>query len=194
MSEEKHEALSALVDGELSAGDEPWLLDQVLEDASLRRRWSSYHLIGDVMRKHVIDQRPLTGQVDYIARSATATRTVGSRGGGGLRPMAGLALAASVALVAVLGIFALTDAENGSLEVARESSGNPVPVAGRSEPSSVVAEATGIDPARMTWNDATPAVTNRLNGYLVTHNEYLSNGMRGMLPYARIVAYDEGRN
>jgi len=38
--------------------------------------------------------------------------------------------------------------------------------------------------------DAQPEVEARLNGYLVSHSEYLGNGMRGMLPYARIVGYD----
>lgn len=195
MSEEnKHEALSALVDGELSAEDESRLLNQVLDDTSLKRRWSTYHLIGDVMRKHVIDQHPLLNEFDHIADAAVPSRTLIPRGSGGLGPLAGLSLAASVAVVAILGIIAVTDGKNGSMEVARESSGIQVPVATGSEPRSVVAGAVGVDLASMTWNDATPSVTNRLNGYLVHHNEYLSNGMRGMLPYARIVAYDQGRN
>jgi len=46
---------------------------------------------------------------------------------------------------------------------------------------------------RLTWNDARPGVEARLNGYLLTHNEYLAGGVRGMLPYARIVGYDPGR-
>ncbi len=194
MSEEKHEALSALVDGELSVDDESRLFDQVIGDVSLRRRWSNYHLIGDVMRKHVIDQQPWKDQLDSIAGAGSPPRTMTRRGRGGLRPLAGMALAASVALVAILGLFALSDEESGSLEVARQSPQVQVPLAPVTEPSAVVAGAVGVDLARMTWNDATPSVTNRLNGYLVHHNEYLSNGMRGMLPYARIVAYDQGRN
>jgi hypothetical protein len=43
---------------------------------------------------------------------------------------------------------------------------------------------------RMTWNDARPAVEARLNAYLLNHNEYLAGGVRGMLPYARVVGYD----
>jgi sigma-E factor negative regulatory protein RseA len=190
MIEEKHEALSALVDGELSAENGRHLLDQVLEDNSLKVRWSTYHLIGDVMRTHVMDRQVLEGKVAQLANAPAPKQTVGRQRPGGLRPVAGLALAASVALVAVLGIFALTDTENAPVEVATKSAGIQVPVSVGSEPTSVVAGAVGIDLARMTWNDAAPAVTNRLNGYLVTHNEYLSHGMRGMLPYARIVAYD----
>ena len=194
MSEEKHEALSALVDGELPAEDGPRLLDQVLADLSLKRRWTAYHLIGDVMRKHVIDQQGLNGRVEQISDAAVSARTSTPRKSGGLRPLAGLALAASVALVAVIGLFALNDRDSVPVEVAANSAG--VQISGSPGPESipVVAGAAGIDLTRMTWNDAGPAVTNRLNGYLVTHNEYLSNGMRGMLPYARIVAYDGGQN
>jgi sigma-E factor negative regulatory protein RseA len=190
----KRETLSALVDGELSAEDESRLLDQLLDDVSLRRRWSTYHLIGDVMRKHVIDQHSLKHQLEQLAEAPTPALKVTPGARGGLGPLAGLAIAASVALLAVLGIFATTDGKNGSLEVAQQSPVIRVPAAPRPEPSSIIAGAVGVDLARMTWNDATPSVTNRLNGYLVTHNEYLSNGMRGMLPYARIVAYDQGRN
>ncbi|MDH5593931.1 MAG: anti-anti-sigma factor, partial [Gammaproteobacteria bacterium] len=39
------------------------------------------------------------------------------------------------------------------------------------------------------WDVKQPAVESRLNSYLVNHNEY-SNGMQGVLPYARIVGYD----
>ena len=194
MSEQKHEALSALVDGELSTDDGQQLLDKLLEDAALKRRWSSYHLIGDVMRKHVIDQQGLNGRIDAITDTARPSR--GAAGGKrvGLHPLAGLAVAASVALVAVLGMFALTDTEKAPVEIAQGTPAIQVPISAGSEPASVVGGAVGIDLARMTWNDAAPAVTNRLNGYLVTHNEHLSNGMRGMLPYARIVAYDDGQN
>lgn len=193
MSEEKHEALSALVDGELSPNDGQRLLDQVLEEVSLKRRWRTYHLIGDVMRKHVIDQKGLNGPIDD-ANAVTPKPNIAGGKIAGLHPLAGLALAASVALVAVLGIFALNDTGKAPVEVAQTSTRIQVPVPAGSEPVSVVAGAVGIDLARMTWNDATPAVTNRLNGYLLTHNEHLSNGMRGMLPYARIVAYDGGQN
>ena len=194
MSEQKHEALSALVDGELPAEDGPNLLDHVLADVSLKRRWTTYHLIGDVMRKHVLESQALNGRVEQISDAAMSKRTSPPRKSGGLRPLAGLALAASVALVAVLGLFALNDRDSAPLEVAGSSAEIQLPDAPKPEPIPVVAGAAGIDLTRMTWNDAAPAVTNRLNGYLVTHNEYLGNGMRGMLPYARIVAYDGGQN
>jgi hypothetical protein len=62
-----------------------------------------------------------------------------------------------------------------------------VVVAARDEPGAL---RDGAALTRMTWNDAAPAVEKRLNGYLLNHNEYLSGGVRGLLPYARVVGYD----
>lgn len=195
MSEERHEALSALVDGELPAEDGPRLLDQVLEDASLKRRWTVYHLIGDVLRTHVIDRQSQDGQ-GVRNGNAVALRPVGAPSRvRGMHPVAGLALAASVAAVAVFGILAVSETENATVEVAQTIPGPQLSESPGPESASVVAGgALGIDLTRMTWNDAAPAVTTRLNGYVVTHSEYLTNGMRGMLPYARIVAYDGEQN
>lgn len=188
MSEKKHEALSALVDGELPAEDGPRLLDEVLEDGMLKRRWSTYHLIGDVMRKHVIDKQALEG--DGAAPPDSRVVPLRRRG---MHPLAGLALAASVALLAVIGIFAVSEPDKAPLEIAGKTVSVEIPSSSDSGPIPVVAGSVGLDLTRMTWNDAGPEVTTRLNGYLVTHNEYLANGMRGMLPYARIVAYDGGQ-
>jgi len=194
MSEEKHEALSALIDGELSEEDGPRLLDNVLEDVSLKRRWATYHLIGDVMRKHVIDRESPGEQTDRGGRAAPTRSDLAPPRTRGMNPLAGLALAASVAAAAVLGLFAVSESDKPPEVMAQSTASIEVPAPSVSEPASIVAGAVGIDLARMTWNDAEPAVTNRLNGYLVTHNEHIASGMRGMLPYARIVAYDGRQN
>ena len=198
MSEQKHEALSALVDGELVGEDGPRLLDQVLDDATLKRRWAAYHLIGDVMRKHIIDGQTLNEQTEAEQVSADGAG-FSPRVPAGVRsrmmhPLAGLALAASVAAVAVLGIFAVSSDDTQPPVQVATSSGSETTVTPQSDDPKVVILDAGLDPARMTWNDVAPGVTHRLNGYLVTHNEMLGNGMRGMLPYARIVAYDGGPN
>lgn len=198
MSEQKHEALSALVDGELVGEDGPELLDEVLDDATLKRRWAAYHLIGDVMRQHIIDGQVLDGQDEAGPVSADVAK-ISPRVSSGVRswamhPLAGLALAASVAAVAVLGIFAVSSNDpQPPVQVAATGGTDTTVIPGSDDPTVVILDA-GLDPARMTWNDVAPGVTHRLNGYLVTHNEMLGNRMRGMLPYARIVAYDGGSN
>lgn len=39
------------------------------------------------------------------------------------------------------------------------------------------------------WEEQDASVQGRLRGYLVSHSEYSGRGMRGMHPYARVVAY-----
>ena len=47
----------------------------------------------------------------------------------------------------------------------------------------------GSAPSRLQWSDVAPDAEARLNAYLVNHHVYASDGMRGVLPYVRIVAY-----
>lgn len=44
------EKLSAFVDGELQ---DKKLLDELSQDAQLKQKWSSYHLVGDILRKEM---------------------------------------------------------------------------------------------------------------------------------------------
>lgn len=203
MSEDKHESLSAFIDGEISANAGSRLLDEVLADESLTRRWASYHIIGDVMRRHMhVGTEP--GAATQSTTSSNVHPFTPRRFG--LGPVGGLALAASVAVVAILGIHSLNPPETAPLQTvalgtAVSSAASPPANAGSSVESRALSGApvrrvtttTSALPGqatRLNWNDAAPAVATRLNGYLVTHNEYIANGMRGMHPYARIVAYD----
>ena len=51
MSEQIREQLSALLDGELPADEQPLLLERLARDPELRKHWSNYQLIGDGVRK-----------------------------------------------------------------------------------------------------------------------------------------------
>jgi hypothetical protein len=93
---------------------------------------------------------------------------------GSLRPLAGLALAASVAVVAVLGVRSyVPETGVGAGAVAQRDPAPTVTLASAREPASP------FDP--------------RLSRYLVNHSERAGHNMHGVLPYARIVAHDAGR-
>ena len=97
-----------------------------------------------------------------------------------LRPAAGMAMAASVAALAILLFPKYSDIA---------SDGPGVQVA--SAPSTVIyTTSTGTR-----WkNLAEPTVESRLNRYLEDHSEYASpGGMSGVLPYASFVSYDAGQ-
>lgn len=179
MSEETRESLSALIDGEVATEQAAQLIDRIVEDPSLRAAWGRYHLVSDVLHNTLSDlgandlQERVRESIDSEPIAFPRRRELASF----IKPVAGLALAASVAIVAIIAF------RNVEQEV--------VPSPQR------VAENRDNDrrPERvpMRWNVDVPAVEERLNTYLVDHSEYLDNGMRGMLPYARIVGYDASK-
>lgn len=167
------EKLSALMDGELEIGVTSRLIDVVSRDAELRAAWTRYHLVRDVVRDQVAPVAP----GDFARRVENAlelepTLAAVRRRRSRLRPIAGLALAASMAGLAVFGVKSIW----------YPSQSTPAPTS--------VAAAPRLQTSALRWNVSQPAVEERLDGYLVNHSEYLGNGLRGLLPYARIVGYD----
>jgi hypothetical protein len=91
-----------------------------------------------------------------------------------LRPLAGVAVAASVAVVAVFSIQSLRQ-EPGSLPA----------VASAPASSDYIRTPQGRRPVLQ------PQAEKQLDIYLVNHNEYAVNRrMQGMLPYMRIVGHE----
>lgn len=180
MTHRLQEQLSALVDDELPAAEHALLLERLTRDAELRECLGRYQLLRDVLNNRVampVDDRfvdrvmgAIESEPTYQAHPPAAWRRLG-------KSLAGVAVAASVALVAVL---ALQNSDPGA--------GTPAPrVASLDTPPAAPA------PAEV-WERRPPApVDERLNGYLVQHNEYAaSSGVQGVLPYVRIVGYDSG--
>lgn len=194
-----HESLSALMDGELTRAQAEQVIDAVLQDPGLREQWRRHHLISAVLSGHA---GPWSGSDDLAARVAAGLDAeppslAAHRAPRYRRAWVPAALAASAAVVAVVAGLALI--EEGDEAIAPRSVGATIAAsdAVSSAPAKVAAAtapeparaAAGAERTRMTWNDARPAVEARLNGYLLDHNEYLAGGVRGMLPYARVVGY-----
>lgn len=200
------ESLSALMDGELPHARAERVLDRVLEDPQLREQWRRHHLISAVMSSHdtlsVVDDELATRVRQALDNEVIALHKPSRRKSW----MVGFACAASVAAVAVLVVLNVTGQQAGApgtdvpALAAIEQDVTPAvaaqPVAPRlasvsnESVAAVDSQPSSSSLTRMTWNDARPAVEARLNGYLLDHNGYLADGVRGMLPYARVVAYD----
>ena len=199
-----NEQISSFVDGELQGPARGRIVHALYGSPELRRRWARYHLIGDAARKI----GPVSG-ADSIAGNVGAALSGESMVSFKRRPwpvpLPGLALAASIAAVAILGIRGLDDGGAQSPPVAGAQS-SPVAGASRHEaaaesplstdPDSTVSriasgavQSAGSEAVRRPWSDAAPDAGARLNVYLVNHNEYAGNGVRGVLPYVRIVGY-----
>lgn len=114
MTELLKEQLSAFIDGELPRGEGELLVRQVPRDGELRAAASRYYLIGEAIRaerspvrksfaERVSAAVATTTPDDSIAASVTtmARELPRSRFAGWWKPVAGIAVAASVAMVAI---------------------------------------------------------------------------------------------
>ncbi len=198
MSDKLTENMSALVDGELGARAASETIDVLLASNELQAHWSRCHLVRDVLRHKVYPDTD--GELCERVRRCLADeplhflrrRLLPRRWRETLRPMAGVALAASVAVVAVLAVRGPQPVPDQP-QTARPASTR---MAATMAPAILPVSATTrevLRPAalrRLQWSSTEPAVIDRLKGYLVDYSEHVGGPITGMHPYARIVGYD----
>ncbi len=183
MTEKLREMISALTDDEIPTAELEMLLRRVSRDPELKACWGRYQLIGECVRGELAGQADLS-LVDRIHAALEDEPTAsGPRQPSWLKTAAGVAIAASVAMVAV---FTMQPHDTGS------SDGNGpsevVPMAA-SVPAATPVSYGAISGVR--WDQGPVEVQTQLNNFLVNHNEYASGiGRQGMLPYMHIAAYD----
>ena len=194
------EQISAFVDGELDSLARDRVVEALYGSTELRRAWERFHLIGDAMRKvgPLPGAHSMSGKVNVVRSAGKVRRQRPRSQRPVLAPLSGLALAASVAAVAIIGIRSLDDGRGvPSVPTFGESrqkveAANPVPSAPKTPVpriASAVAQRARPELVRVQWSDVAPDAEARLNAYLVNHNEHAGHGVRGVLPYVRIVGY-----
>jgi sigma-E factor negative regulatory protein RseA len=177
------ETLSTLMDGEMD-GSGGATLGGIASAEDTRPVWARYHLIGDVIRDGLTEVAPPEFAERLrieIGREPTVLAPR-RRGRSLLRPAAGLAIAASVAALAVLGVKQL-DPTQGL---------GPTPEISAAIPT-VASEAliAAESPAAVDELQESLHSQRRLNSYLVKFNEQrLSLGVPGVNPYVRIVGFE----
>jgi len=176
MNDEIREQLSALADDELGELEHPLLLGRMQRDAALRECLGRYRLIGEVMRGAGASAGlGIAQRVQEALADDAPVMVAQPRSDRFWKPIAGIAVAASVALVAVL---AVTTTHNNS---------SGVPVVAVTDTAPRVALVSDARESR--WDRIEPQVEKRLSGYLVNHSEYAaSRGIQGIMPYARVVS------
>ena len=181
MNKENREWLSALADGELQGQELEQGLNALRDDPELLASWRAYHVVRDTVSSnlnHSVDLQ-LHSRIAAALESEPTILAPQRRARPWLKQVAGLAIAASVTGVAIIGVQSMNGVDT-----------NPtaIPVAQnqeylRMEPSLV---------ARV--EEKSPQNSDALNAYLVNHNEYSANsGIQGMLPYVRIVGHKVGQ-
>jgi negative regulator of sigma E activity len=107
MTQKLREQISALCDHELPEGEHELLLRRFTVEKSLRLHWERYHLIGSAMRKELpdVDTRGLADRVMAVLANEPQPQAQPEKFMDRLlRGAAGVAVAASVAVVAIIGI------------------------------------------------------------------------------------------
>lgn len=214
MTDKLNEKISALMDHQLGAPEADELTAHMAHDPSLRYCWARYHLIGDALRNNGRNNLPDTIKHDLAARVAKIIETepplpvsldtyrhspgyIRGKAATFFKPAVGMAIAASVALVAVVS-FNMTGGINhptGQQLVMAPLQNSASMMPAQPIPPSVMASASVAPqmPAEAVVHITGPELANnpRLASYLEDHNKY-SNAtvVQGqMLPYVRIVGY-----
>ncbi len=216
MSEDKLERISALMDGELDSRERDIAIENIEVDPETMRSWQRYHIIGDTMRNTMpATVKPdlaiklnemLENEPTFLSPKPSPKSSDGRKGKfiskDFTKPLAGLAVAASVTAVA---IFSLQNSEqhspsleNGVAQVARISinSNQITPIdanidfapmtessIGNAIPSAV--RTVKYEPVENTLE------AKHLNPYILNHNQVNSRlGVQGVSPGARLVGHE----
>ncbi|NOX09455.1 MAG: sigma-E factor negative regulatory protein [Gammaproteobacteria bacterium] len=185
MSDTIKQQISSMVDDELSSQEQELLMSRMQRDPALRQQWARYHMIGDVMRKQRVmhEDDSIASQVAQAISSEPSYQDKHKSAflQSLLKPVLGLAVAASVAMVSIALVQnMMTQEKSYNAPAMARMDALPVP-----SPAYVqVSDRQSMDVIRLQQNT-------RLNQYLVNHSEYASsNRVRGMLPYVRVVSSD----
>jgi sigma-E factor negative regulatory protein RseA len=175
MSNNSNEKLSAFMDDE----SHPDVIELIKHDSEARGRWARYHLIRDVLSGHT-EALPSSNFAERVSKALRDEPTILMPARRGLnhtiKQIGGLAIAATVATIAVLTVQQ-GDVTTGTTSHTPIASVDTVPQELRT---------VSINPLNRPINSE---VENKLSSYLVNHNEYsISSRLQGMLPYTRLVS------
>ncbi|WP_018231176.1 sigma-E factor negative regulatory protein [Thioalkalivibrio thiocyanodenitrificans] len=189
MTVTKNERLSALVDSEAEGFEVRRLLDELARNEQDMALWERYHLIGDAVRGG-LNHAARPGFADAVmARIADEAESVPAVGRRLVKPVAGVAMAASVAVAVLVGVVNLTGGEDTVAPAVAEAESTVAPPAPRATPAAdagpVIASSTSRNRPAMEPLEASDA---RIHSFIVNHAEHGAG--RGLMPYVRVVGYE----
>lgn len=179
------EKISALVDGELTDQEARAVVKEIEADPELQKLWQRYHLMSAALNQE-LESLPKSDLVERVHAQLDKEPVVLApkawKGTGGTKvakAVGSLAIAASVAAVAILSLKPLDPGSNQDTSIATLQS---------------VQDGQYIRAGETRWNIEQPELESTLNMYLVEHNEYApTSSLRGMMSYGRVVSYDRNK-
>lgn len=187
MSEKLRESLSATMDGEADEFELRRVLDEMQKDGGLREVWTRYHIAGMLMRgervhfnsdlrERVWSQLQLGVEEEVAEPDMLPTREPRSAEGSGskLSKMAGLAVAASVAFAAVVGVVGLWD--EGTAD-------------GAATLGTVTIEGPRVSNPQLS-SEISPRDLQRANAYMMHHFQHQGMNQPGVSHFVKMVTYE----
>lgn len=194
MTVTKNERLSALVDDEADGFETRRLLDELSRNPEDLSRWERYHLIGDVVRGGLNRSARsgfAEGVMARIAHEPVPARAQPALGRSLVKPAAGLAMAASVAVAVLVGVVNLSGSPEAEppLAAGGDATGAPA-LAQRAAPAADIAPVAATTSVAGASRGSTPTEASdaRLHSFIVNHAEHAAG--RGLMPYVRVVGYE----
>ncbi len=202
MKNKTDERISALFDGELSRFETRRWTGEMLEKEELSKRINRYQMIGDVLREEM--PAKINPEFSKTVSSMLAEVEVEPhKRREWLKPAGGLAVAASVALVSLLGLRVITTPETDPVAIASLSA--EAQQLRRELPASIPEIATARLPITTVNNPITPVTDNSQNrpepkvrqlsanqafltNYIATHSQYADPS--SMMSHIRLVGYE----
>jgi sigma-E factor negative regulatory protein RseA len=192
MSEQIREQVSAFLDGELPNTETELLLKRLTRDGELRESFGRYALIGEAARgagPHILT-RGFASRVNVAidGEPGVAVRAAASRRGiRWWRPLAGVAVAAGVATVAIVALQqrAIAPGLRITSPVAAQNSAAPPSMGGLQ--NAALTQGGGVVREALSYtvpgaSAGTPGLSPRLTNYMFAHSKYSSVlGQRGVL-------------
>ena len=195
---DQNEKLSLLLD-DYAEDEAATTIDEVIADVNLQYRVRRYRMIGEAMRHElpaaidtsfhsavmakIHDQGPQSKAPHQPAAKSSLLSWVT------LKPLAGLAVAASVAMVTV----AWWQQESGQLDdsLVKADQQKIQQLAGKQIQGGAVPVSIQVQNLGMRWKveHESPGMQQKLNAYLVNHTEQ-SGSMQGLIPQARVAGFD----
>jgi sigma-E factor negative regulatory protein RseA len=181
MNDPQHEKLSAFLDGELTAQEQNALVDQLANDASMRRQLSRFQLVSAQLQQDEALRVDASGIASAVAGKLSEEPTVLAprrpRDGSKVQRLAlGAALAATVAAVAISVAPQLLEPTGDPMSpetfaFAPRLSVPTVDATTVALGSGPVASAQETA-ARQRWKVLQPDIQNKLDKYLLEHSEF----------------------
>lgn len=213
MTNSSDERISALMDGELDEQMHHSAMDELLKKDEARDTWARYHLITDTLRQNLptgMDRQFSSRVMSALDDEPTVLAPPTVKSSPLAQRLAGLAVAASVAAVAVMGVQFMYQQDDqvpaGQIAKAPSTSSPSALSPKNLSTNQALARAAvrqnvqtvtqSMNPTTMSPqysqqqpSDALKRYHPNLNKYLVDHNQQTARAaVQGVMPYARIVA------